>query len=74
MAVNAAVLSKSLRLTFEAGLDGDGEPILVNRSYRNIKTDTEDQDIFDVSQIMVGLQEHSLSTVRKIEESELLEV
>lgn len=73
MAVNASVLSKSLRLTFDVGLDGEGEPILVNRSYRNVKTDAQDQDIFDVSQIMGELQEHTLSTVRKVEESELLE-
>ena len=74
MAVNATVLNKTVRLSFEVGIDGDGNPVMVNRSYRNIKTDAEDQNIFDASQIMADMQENILTTVTKVEESQLAEV
>ncbi len=73
MPLTANVVDSSLRLKFETGVDIDGNPIEKTRSYNNIKTDAVDQDIYDTSQIISNLQEHTLLSVNKVVETELIE-
>jgi hypothetical protein len=73
MALTVNVVDSALRLKFETGVDIDGNSIQKTRSYNNIKTDALDQDIYDSAQIISNLQEHTLLSVGKVVESELIE-
>ncbi|MGI6649739.1 MAG: DUF1659 domain-containing protein [Bacillota bacterium] len=71
MAVLETPLGSTLRLTLETGFDQDGSPILKNRSFRNVKPSADDQDVFDVANLLVSLQQHTLSAVQRIDEFSL---
>jgi hypothetical protein len=73
MPVVSNVLDTTARMTFQTGVDAEGNPILKNRSYGNVKAGAADQDIYDVCQIMAGLQENTLVSIRKVVETELVE-
>jgi len=73
MAVNNVPVGSVLRLQLQTGIDGNGNPIVRNKSLSNVKTDALDQDIFDVAQALVLLQEHILENVMRIDSARLEE-
>ncbi|AGL00261.1 DUF1659 domain-containing protein [Desulfoscipio gibsoniae] len=74
MAVEKIPSGTVLRMQFQTGLDGDGDPIYRTKSLSNVKTDALDQDIFDVAQALVQLQEHTLMAVLRVDSAVLEEV
>jgi len=73
MAVNNVPVGSVLRLQLQTGVDGNGDPVIRNKSLSNVKTDALDQDIFDVAQALVLLQEHMLENVMRIDSARLEE-
>ncbi len=71
MAVNVTPVSARLQLRLNTGLDENFDPIYRTRSFSNVKTGTDNEDLFTVAQEIGGLQEHTLSAVRRIDEVEL---
>lgn len=74
MAVNNVPVGATLRLQLQTGVDGNGDPIIRNKSLTNVKAAALDQDIFDVAQALAGLQEHVLADVLRIDTARLEEV
>ncbi|WP_347489224.1 DUF1659 domain-containing protein [Desulfoscipio sp. XC116] len=74
MAVEKVPSGTVLRMQFQTGLDGDGDPIYRTKSLSNVKTDAADQDIFDVARALVQLQEHTLVAVLRVDSAVLEEV
>lgn len=74
MAVEKIPSGTVLRMQFQTGLDGDGDPIYRTKSLSNVKTDAVDQDIYDVAQALVELQEHTLMAVLRVDSAVLEEV
>jgi len=72
MAVDKIPSGTTLRMQFQTGLDGDGDPVYRTKSLSSVKTTAVDQDIYDVAQALVGLQEYTLVTVLRVD-SALLE-
>jgi hypothetical protein len=71
MAVLETPLGSTLRLTLETGFDQDGSPILKKRNFSNVKPSADNQDVFDVANLLVTLQQHTLSAVQRIDEFSL---
>jgi len=63
MAVNNVPVGSVLRLQLQTGVDGNGDPIIRNKSLSNVKADALDQNVFDVAQALALLQEHILEKV-----------
>lgn len=74
MAVNNVPVGSVLRLQLQTGVDGNGDPIIRNKSLSNVKPDALDQNVFDVAQALVQLQEHILENVLRIDSARLEEV
>jgi len=72
MAVVNVPSEATLRLRFNVGVDGEGNPVFKNKNLRNVKPDALDADLFDVAQTLSGLVESSLESVIRIDTGELI--
>ena len=72
MAVVSTPLGSTLRIVVETGVDLQGNPVLKNRNYRNVKPTAVDQDVYDVAALLVDLQKNSLSQIQRIDEEALI--
>ncbi|NMA14311.1 MAG: DUF1659 domain-containing protein [Clostridia bacterium] len=73
MPVTTTALARKVRLQFQTGMDGDGEPVYKNKTFSRLKTDAADQDIYDVAQSIASLSAHPLSGVTRLDETDLAE-
>ncbi len=73
MAVEKVPSGTSLKIQFQTGLDGDGDPVYRTKSLSNVKTTALDQDIYDVAQALVALQEYSVTAVLRVDSAVLEE-
>jgi len=73
MAVEKIPSGTTLRMQFQTGLDGDGDPVYRTKSLSNIKITALDQDIFDVANALVALQEYTLTAVLRVDSAVLEE-
>lgn len=73
MAVDKIPSGSVLRMQFQTGVDGNGDPVYSTKSLSNVKTDALDQDIFDVAQALAQLQEHTLMAVLRVDSAVLEE-
>lgn len=68
MAIEANVLNSRLQLRFNTGVDDEGNPITKVRSYGNLKSDADDQALYDVAAAIGALQSNTLEEVRKVQD------
>lgn len=54
-----------LRLIFETGVDGEGNPIYRNKNFNNIKTEATADALFAMASVLAPLQEHPLHEVER---------
>jgi len=73
MAVAATPLASRIRLQFQVGVDGEGNPLYTNKTLNRVKTDALDQDVFDVALALGGLSADTLNTVTRISDTDLAE-
>ncbi|MGI6614471.1 MAG: DUF1659 domain-containing protein [Dethiobacteria bacterium] len=73
MAVTVNPLSSRLQLQLMTGSTPEGKPILRTRSFSNIKTDADNEDLLLTGQELAGLQQHQLEAIKRVDEVELLE-
>lgn len=72
MAVISTPGLSNLRLKFQTGVDGQGNPVYRRKTFSNVKADATDQNIFDVATALADLQEYTLATVERADNSELV--
>lgn len=60
------------QVRLQNGVDGNGDPILVNRTYGRILPVTVHQDLFDVFTAVMGLQNLPVYAIRRLEDGELI--
>jgi len=73
MAVIATPVQSSLRLVVQTGTDTNGNPVYRNRSYSRVKPEVPDADVYDVANVLAGLQTNPLFAVQRIVTDELAE-
>lgn len=66
-------ISSALRLVFIDGLDEEGLPIYKNKSFRNVKTNADADQLYAVAQAFVGLQERDLNRIERKDSSDVQE-
>ena len=72
MAVIKTIVSATLQLQLQKGLDAQGNPVLGKMSYRNIKADAGEQEVYDTAVVLSGLQQHSLQNIYRINTNQLV--
>ncbi len=73
MAVSAIPLTARLQLRLNTGLDESFNPIYRTRTFSNIKTSADNEDLFELAEEISNLQLHTLDAVRRVDEYELEE-
>lgn len=54
-----------LRMTYDKGIDLDGNMVYGTKNYNNLKTAAATQGLFDVASALSGLCEHTLIEVER---------
>jgi hypothetical protein len=62
---SASITDSQLRLTFSAGVDNEGNPIVKYKSFNNVKTSATPDQLFAVVDALAPLQQHALSYVER---------
>ncbi|HOB86408.1 MAG TPA: DUF1659 domain-containing protein [Bacillota bacterium] len=73
MPVNETPVRTRLQIRLRQGFDEEGNPILVTRTYANIKPESSSEDLYRIAQQMMSLQEHALEAVFRLDDAELVE-
>lgn len=72
MAVVVTNNPTGLKIKFKFGTDEKtGKAIIKSRTYSNLKSDAQDQNIFDVANVIGALQEHPIVEIARINNSTL---
>ncbi|OXX82507.1 hypothetical protein AVM15_18250 [Paraclostridium benzoelyticum] len=61
----------ALRIKYDCGLGDNGRTIVKTRSFSNVKNDAKVVDVYNVAEILNGLQKHDVLSVVKIDNTEL---
>jgi hypothetical protein len=73
MAITATPLTARLQLRLNTGLDENFNPVYRTRSFSNVKTSANNEDLFELADEIASLQVHTLDAVRRVDEYELEE-
>ena len=73
LAPNASKVAQmsALRIKYDCGLGDNGRTIVKTRSFSNVKHDAKVVDVYNVAEILNGLQQHDVLSVVKIDNTEL---
>ncbi len=71
MAVIAVPYISRLQLRLNVGEDENFNPLYRTRSFSNVKTGAENEDLYELAGEIADLQIHPLSMVRRVDEFEL---
>ena len=72
MAVIKNHADSKLKLVFNAGLDEKNNEIIKNKTFSNIKSTAEDENLYNLGGAISDLQSYSLMNLMKYEEYELI--
>lgn len=73
MAVNKVPQGAKLVIKVQTGISATGNPVFRQRSYSNIKTTAADADMYAIGTGLAGLQKHSVESIFRTDESQLVE-
>ena len=72
MAVVKVATESRLVIKVEDGTNSAGNPVYRQRTYRNLKTDAAEADVFAVGQALAALQSHPVAGIGRVDEGDLL--
>lgn len=72
MAVTSLEVSKALSLRINKGTNDDGKTVYGTMTFKNIKLDAADEDVYDVAKGIEGLLEYAVDTISKQEVTDLI--
>lgn len=67
MAVSETKNPSSLKIKFDCGLNDDGKTIVKSRTFSNVADTATSQDILDVANALIGLQNHDVLEILKVD-------
>ncbi|HHV16782.1 MAG TPA: DUF1659 domain-containing protein [Gelria sp.] len=74
MAVSANTVSTDLVLIMDNGTGASGQQLFKNRSFKNVKPEAADEDIYAVAQNLLGLQDKINLAVQRRDIVELIDL
>ena len=60
-----------LKIKFDCGLNDDGKTIVKSRTFSNVADNATSQDILDVANALIGLQNHDVLEILKVDNTKL---
>lgn len=73
MAVVKTPTNSVLRIQLQTGVNTEGDPVYRTRSFNNVKANAQDQNLFDVADVLTGLQQYTLVAVMRVDNAQLAE-
>ena len=73
MAVLVTPLTSKLKLQFQTGVDGQGNPVYKSKTISKVKTAAVDQDVFDTANALGEICADTLNAITRINDSDLSE-
>lgn len=67
MAVSETKNPSVLKIKFDCGLNDNGKTIVKSRTFSNIADNATSQDILDVANALIGLQNHDVLEILKVD-------
>ncbi|GAA0864784.1 DUF1659 domain-containing protein [Paraclostridium tenue] len=67
MAVSETKNPSVLKIKFDCGLNDDGKTIVKSRTFSNVADTATSQDILDVANALIGLQNHDVLEILKVD-------
>lgn len=55
----------SLNIAFDAGVDEDGDAVTTHKRFNNVKTDADNDELYDLVQALAALQEHEVASIER---------
>jgi hypothetical protein len=74
MAVSANIVSTDLVLVMDNGTGDSGQQLFKNRSFKNVKPEAADEDIYAIAQDLLGLQDKINLAVQRRDIVELVDM
>ena len=56
-----------LKIKFDCGLNDDGKTIVKSRTFSNVADNATSQDVLDVANALIGLQNHDVLEILKVD-------
>ena len=72
MAVTPIAVCRDLILVMDNGIGASGQPLTINRTFKNVKNSALDDDINTVAQTLIALQDSSNVAVQRRDVYELV--
>ena len=67
MAVSETKNPSTLKIKLDCGLNDDGKTIVKSRTFSNVADNATSQDILDVANALIGLQNHDVLEILKVD-------
>jgi len=74
MALEVRPMDNRLQIQFDLGIGQNGRRITRTKTFSNLKSSANDQDIYEVANALIALQEYTVAAIRRITQSEYAEV
>lgn len=71
MAVTTSSLSSDLILVMDDGIGASGQPLSKNRTFKNVKTGANNEDVYAAAQTLIGLQSKTNKAIQRRDTVEL---
>ncbi|HQE23289.1 MAG TPA: DUF1659 domain-containing protein [Syntrophomonadaceae bacterium] len=71
MAVTATPINSELVLLLDNGIGASGRQLTRNRSYADVKPEAANDNVYQVAQVLIGLQSRTALAVRRQDTVEL---
>ncbi|WP_041274694.1 DUF1659 domain-containing protein [Desulforamulus reducens] len=72
MAVVKEPYSCSMKLRYQKGVNNNGDPVYVNKTFSKVKVTATDQDIHDVAAALNSLQNSPMLAVYRVDDAQLI--
>ncbi|MCX7781209.1 MAG: DUF1659 domain-containing protein [Negativicutes bacterium] len=72
MAVVKVPKASRLVIKVQTGISATGSPVYRMRTFRNVKPGAAEADVFAIGEALASLQRHPVSSVSRVDESDLI--
>jgi hypothetical protein len=72
MAVNKVPQTSRVIIMVDNGVNANGQPVQIQRSYKNVKVSAQDADVYAVAQAIANLQTHTVVSISRQDEGGLV--
>lgn len=72
MALEVRSLDSRLQIQLDLGQDGEGRKLTKTRTFSRLRAELSDEEVHQVASALIGLQSYPAIAIRRIDQSELV--